>query len=831
MTFNLERDNRPLIELFDKDGMKESFFYRQYELAAKLIAKHLYEEKEALPETEFESFTDGNNNIFAFVGDRGTGKTSCMLSVANSLVNKNKAGFEQQVLNQTEFFTIGLLDPSYFDSEHDILMLFVAKLYALFLEKAKIIDPEQDDYQLKTKLLKSFSATQKHIHSLLHADKVEGDEFERLTSYAVAIDLKKDICRLINLYREFIGKKDAVMLLMVDDIDLNTSEASRMAELLRKYFVQPHTIVLLSVKLDQLSYIKKLDLTKEFGKIVGKGIEEQEIDEMAERYLSKFLPQEHRIFLPTPELYFDEMLEIETATYKRNFCSVKQAIPELIYWKTRYLFYNFDGETSYIVPRNLRDLRQLLKVLLEMDGDLSQYELDSNSDKAKEIKNRNRKVFQNYLYEDWLVNNLDNETIRQVRHILAADEAYQLNNAILQVLKERFAKDFDDVKVEEIRSIRNADNKSFNISMGDIVGLLNLLSIKKVSVADRKLIFFLRTILAMKLYEYEAEINKAAEESNALKVEPRRYSDDSKDYFKLIGGRLINTRLMELLPKKSENALSRSNRAIHRKVVETHIADLIKGQQTDYRALELLMLCTFRNTTPQDDIYRTENRIAHADLQGGRDFVFEIGALFNNILDRDKCYQRFANLGGDYETVVNQIKEGGEGRTTLYQSLAAIRERMTFRSLDLLQYFINYIGNIHYSSIDSPFDVILNFLGKVSKFEFQTYRPVYQENKAVGMTKVTFEPLKEVFNFAGNANLRTHFDSLFGDEENNNLSDSGTAEDKKTLGFDLGRRGRHVVRKQSTVDRTENEQVIKPALGEIANAEENAIDTAAAPEQ
>lgn len=773
--FQLERDNRPLIEFFDKESMEGLFFHRQYAMATKLIAKHLEEEKNAPEESEFESYTDGNNNLIAFVGDRGTGKTSCMLSVANSLVNKKKNAFAQEILNNSDFFTIGLLDPSYFDSEHDILMLFVAKLYSLFLEKAKNINPEEDDYSKKMQLLKDFSATQKHIHSLLQkADTIEGDEFEKLTSYAVAIDLKKDIRKLIDDYRDFIKQPNAVLLLMVDDIDLNTSEASKMAELLRKYFVHPRSIVLISVKLDQLSYIKKLDLTKEFEKIVDHGIEYQEIDEMAERYLSKFMPQEHRIFLPTPELYFDDELTIEVGGKTKTFCTVKQAIPELIYSKTRYLFYNFDGEANYIVPRNLRDLRQLLKVLVEMEGDFVSFEPSM----PQTVKERNRKVFQNYLYEDWVVNNLDNETVRLVKYIVSAESANQLNNAILQVLKEKYSNDLEKMGVDETKYITNPDNKSYNISIGDIVSLLNLLSTKKVGAADKKLIFLLFTILSMKLYTYELEINKVDEEHNVNDVSPQRYKDDSKDYFKLIGGRLINTKMMELLPRKSKNSLSRSNRTIKKEAVEALIGQFVNGRSADYRALELFMLCTFRSTSSREDTYRTENRIAHVDLQGGRDFVFEIGSLFNNILDCDNCYKRFADLGGDYKTVVNQIKEGGDGSTSLYGSLVKIRDHMTFRSMDLLQYFINYVGSIHYTSVDDPFVVITNFLQKVSDFKFQTYKPIVVDGVNQGMTEETFNGLGEVFNFAGVADLQEQFNSLFGDEVDHDVSRGGTEENR-----------------------------------------------------
>ena len=780
VTFKLERDNRPLVEFFDKDTMKEKFFYRQYAMSFRCISRYLEEEKHAPVESEFEGYTDANNNLFAFVGDRGTGKTSCMLSVANSLVNKKDNSFEQDSLNHTEFFTIGLLDPSYFDSEHDILMLFVAKLYSLFSAQAKMVNPEEDNYAQKMKLLKDFSATQKHIHYLLQgAEKVEGDEFERLTSYSVAIDLKNDIYRLINDYRIFIGKPNAILLLMVDDIDLNTSEASRMAELLRKYFVHSHTIVLISVKLDQLSTIKKLDLTKEFDKILNTSMEVQEIDDMAERYLSKFMPQEHRIFLPTPELYFNDSLTIEYSGKTKMFKSVMQAIPELIYQKTRYLFYNFDGEPSYIIPRNLRDLRQLLKVLAEMEGELDIF----NHALAEDVKERNRKVFQNYLYEDWVVNNLDSETVKRVRSILAADGANQLNNAILQVLGIKYKNELSNTGLDEVGNIKDNDNQSFNISIGDVIGLLNVLSNKLVDTSDKKFIFILNTILSMKLYEYETELKPQEGEVNQdpQTVEPQLYKDNSKNYFKLVGGRLINTSLMELLPRKEEKKMSRSTRTISRSRVESLIQAINERDVKDYRALELMMLCTFRTTSSRADMkYRSERRVAHSDFQGGRDFVFEIGSLFNNILDKDGCYKRFSDLGGSYATIVEEIKNAAEGQPTLYRLLSdEVCQHMSFRSMDLLQYFISYIANVHYTTIEEPFTVACHFLSNVAGFTFSTYKPENEGQPDGSKTKVNFNCLNAVFNFAANETLKEQFNSLFGDETDNEVAESGIATDRQ----------------------------------------------------
>lgn len=49
-----------------------------------------------------------------------------------------------------------------------------------------------------------------------------------------------------------------------------------------------------------------------------------------------------------------------------EYPSVRQIVPQLIFQKTRYLFYNSPTHVSFIVPRNLRDLRQLIKMLWNM---------------------------------------------------------------------------------------------------------------------------------------------------------------------------------------------------------------------------------------------------------------------------------------------------------------------------------------------------------------------------------------------------------------------------------------------------------------------------------
>lgn len=97
---------------------------------------------------------------------------------------------------------------------------------------------------------------------------------------------------------------------------------------------------------------------------------------MVERYLSKLIPQSQRIYMPNPEDYLGKELwvynhredSLGPGELKKviKFTSLKQAIPELIFKKTRYLFYNSVYKSSWIVPRNFREIRFLLKLLWSM---------------------------------------------------------------------------------------------------------------------------------------------------------------------------------------------------------------------------------------------------------------------------------------------------------------------------------------------------------------------------------------------------------------------------------------------------------------------------------
>lgn len=144
--FYFDNDNRPIKE----SKIEETIFEPQYKQAMLQIETYLRElalekteESQSEPHDKgstehIQEDIDYNNNIFAFVGERGTGKTSCMISVTGMLTDKDKINMDMSLypsIDKVKFETIDLIDPAYFDKSHNLPSLFLAKLYKKFLQE------------------------------------------------------------------------------------------------------------------------------------------------------------------------------------------------------------------------------------------------------------------------------------------------------------------------------------------------------------------------------------------------------------------------------------------------------------------------------------------------------------------------------------------------------------------------------------------------------------------------------------------------------------------------------------------------------------------------
>lgn len=72
------------------------------------------------------------NNIIAFCGERGEGKSSVMLSFAKAIKKSKKVFEDYNEIEDIHFSEPVVIDPSLFDETHGILDVILAKIYNKF---------------------------------------------------------------------------------------------------------------------------------------------------------------------------------------------------------------------------------------------------------------------------------------------------------------------------------------------------------------------------------------------------------------------------------------------------------------------------------------------------------------------------------------------------------------------------------------------------------------------------------------------------------------------------------------------------------------------------
>ena len=768
ITFDFDNDNRPIRES-EIEGKLFEPQYRQSLLQIETYLRELELEKTEASQEESKDKTytehiqadiDYNNNIFAFEGGRGTGKTSCMISVAGML--QDKTGFDTKTypkIEKDKFVTIDLIDPAYFDKSHNLLSLFLAKLYKSFLQElekagSRISTSDKQDF------LKYYRDAHAQLHRLYHEKKNANFSDEDLMEYveevSASVNLKRTIKDLVDAYMDCFHWKDTVPILRIDDVDMDFEHASEMIESMRKHFVQPNLLVFVSCSLEQLKKIKTQDFLK---KVTDKKDDLPTIawcQELADRYLGKVFPQSHCIKMPEPATYHDYELVVtgkfsteagkEVKTKKgdedkdkelcsRKFVSVKQALLELILKKTRYLFYNTSYYESYIVPRNLRELRQLMKLLITMP--------DYNA--GEKPNTHNKTLFKEYFFGAWVQSNLSEDDRKQVLKMQSVHDMTLFNKTLKQTLKERFS-DIDISKYED----------KLPVSTATILAIISQIEPTLIQERDRKLLFFIKSYYSMLLYDTYCEVLDELDENGMRYLERKLKGEDGKttspiirkdrwreyyDYEKLIGGSFLR------LSKPNTDDIVLKSEGLSQYVTECIAlcgqAELTAEESAKILMAELLILsiycARFNNEDSSISIYEQWKTLPPKEEKP--ELVISVGALLFNITRYDQSISRYSKdfydaitASTSYVSFKKRITDGEDKKNDF-----GYIHRVSLRNFEVLQ---DLLSDYEETKSESRLSQFFNELAYVAGYSFPLYE--YKEDNQENYNKIHLTFLKGI---------------------------------------------------------------------------------------
>lgn len=720
----------------------ESIFKSQYDNAFRLIHDIAKEPEQPIRLS--------NNNIVAFCGERGSGKTSCMESVCDMIKTAKDTvlGFNNpdlSYLNTKRFHILDTIDPSFFDNQHNILDILVGTLYGRLQEN--LVERKRDGrpytFADTTEIMSSFQQLQKHIPFV--EDRISNERYdsvEKMGFLAKGVTLRDVVSSLVDCYLKYFNQD--YLIIPIDDIDLNVSQAYKMSEQIRKYLVLPKVIILIAVKDDQLTKVIEQEMAKGFESLYNMNeIDVSAVRTMAERYVNKFIPFSHRVVLPSPEAYLNAPLEIITKsagvdTLIKKYDTLREAIPTLIFKKTRYMFYNTKSSNSMVIPLNLRDLNILVSLLFGMEDLVKE-------DKRVDLVRGNQFAFKQYFFSHFMPR-LSSKCYNAVQTLRSEHDMSKINKLAVKVIVDNLEiKNSGNVLLEDIL---DQSNTYYNISFGDVFRVIDYAEKLEPSYNNGLFLFVIKSMYSFYLYD---SLKYPISDSD-ISVKRESELDGCSEYDKIVAGGLITSFGDDMIASvKGINNIThyREIRLINGSQLYALIKEIVDSagatpRPNDFKdklcAAEFFMLSTSRFSRIKNDSLQETGEAKHRKMlypvyykQFGKakNLIFDaLYPLFSTV-DIKRTYDRFD------ERIYNIAKDV-DGSIASYYDHHEKKYPLQIRNVEIIESLFNYLKNRRDKNREGDTRLALvEFYKAIHSFGINTYE---KDNDVFTKVDLDFQP-------------------------------------------------------------------------------------------
>lgn len=477
---------------------------------------------------------DDYNNVIAFTGERGTGKSSSMISFADALKNKDsKDDFWSDTpnLEKAKIKSLDIIDPSLFRNEDKLFEIIISKMFSKFQKKLKKENTIKNDR--KRDLIKQFQKVFNNL-KVVHngkSDVYEKEAIEALSDLAFGTNLKENFKKLVDEYLlcmygiDNSKDKKGFLLITIDDFDLNISGAYEMLEDIRQFLIQSNVLILIACKTEQLEDSIEQNLRTEYKVMIPKeGINylSDEPTDMASKYLLKLIPLNRRKIIP--ELHIREISEFEKKSkIDKPFVIKKQGeilyenenlqslVLDFIYKETEVFITKSNNHNNSIIPKTLRELNNLISL----------------------IYNSNNKI---HTFKDYIITTAKSSLSKDLFKIFSVLEETNITDFNVQ-----FCNLIGEINSNKSKIIGDKDNllkprNNSNTSLGDVYSILKIIE-DTISITDLEVIRFLNLIkVYLAIIVKELSINQIIEISQGgfsneyFKIFPQFKNDLSRDW-------------------------------------------------------------------------------------------------------------------------------------------------------------------------------------------------------------------------------------------------------------------------------------------------------------
>lgn len=382
--YNLDTSNR--IHYEDLREVQRSVFENVYKTADKTLYKIVEDESKY---GKNESRDESSLNVISFLGERGRGKTSAMLSIL-SYINKLQTECEWSEFykhkqgKSIEFVTMPYIDAAMLAEKEYIFDVILAEMWDKFEEEVqRLVRNTGTDYlgNLEEQIKRTFIGVRRAYLDMKERESTSVKGVSRdipvagaLHDLATSVNLNREMRKLVKLYLNFFCKnggekeKDAYLVITVDDVDMSGDKAYNVLEQIRRFLRISHVIILITADINRL----QLACESRYREIY----EENDRAHFINEYLEKVLPYNMRVYMPElQERHLDIFIETqikERLGLRRN--TEKDMILE--FWAQKCEVY-FDGSRKrrhFLQNQSIRSMVNYFEQLMRIN-DMDYYRI------------------------------------------------------------------------------------------------------------------------------------------------------------------------------------------------------------------------------------------------------------------------------------------------------------------------------------------------------------------------------------------------------------------------------------------------------------------------
>lgn len=377
----------------DVEEIEQSIFQKVYSRAFGLTRQIILSQSM----TERKGENEQLDNIITFVGRRGTGKTSAMLSFMDFLKKNTRDYAEEEEKkycientrkHKTNFIALEWIDASLLEKGEDIFEYILAKMLRDVLDlDDEMRESGYQSYEIR-ELHQDFSSIYGKVLNLKNRSSQQAD------SDRMSISLLRDLARSSDLRREFEeliqrylqlklnrerrpgvrSVEDTYLVVAIDDMDMNVESGFEILEKIQRYLKVKGLIVLLAINHEQMRVCCEKHFAKMYDSVPRNDLDlcRKSISKIAEEYMEKALPSYMRVYLPSMKKkdYDRERLtkvEISLRGKEPAVMSIKKAIFRLCEQKTKVRYDSQGKKRHFMEPDTLRQLNNQYLFLKDME--------------------------------------------------------------------------------------------------------------------------------------------------------------------------------------------------------------------------------------------------------------------------------------------------------------------------------------------------------------------------------------------------------------------------------------------------------------------------------